>query len=134
MGLRFIPMVYPGNRLFPFRGIMFLWVKCYRERERFDAEEIIPFYIKGDREELLETSSHAFTFPALSPGNYELWVSYSKKNGDWSVPLRLLTVDVEPPLWRRLVPDRDGGDCVCGNWRDDLVCHATQRKETLLGP
>ena len=39
-----------------------------------------------------------FTFPALSPGNYELWVSYSKKNGDWSVPLRLLTVDVEPPF------------------------------------
>lgn len=23
-GVRFIPMVYPGNRLFPFRGIMFL--------------------------------------------------------------------------------------------------------------
>lgn len=64
-------------------------------------KKLFRFYIKGDREELLETSSHAFTFPALSPGNYELWVSYSKKNGDWSVPLRLLTVDVEPPLWRR---------------------------------
>ena len=33
----------------------------------------------------------------------------------------------------RLVPDCDGGDCVCGNWRDDLVCHATQRTETCLG-
>ena len=63
-------------------------------------KKLFRFYIKGDREELLETSSHAFTFPALSPGNYELWVSYSKKNGDWSVPLRLLAVDVEPPLWR----------------------------------
>jgi hypothetical protein len=54
-------------------------------------KKLFRFYIKGDREELLETSSHAFTFPALSPGNYELWVSYSKKNGDWSVPLRLLS-------------------------------------------
>ncbi len=65
-------------------------------------KKLFRFYIKGDREDLLETSSHAFAFPALSPGNYELWVSYSKRNGDWSIPLKLLTVDVIPPLWQRV--------------------------------
>ena len=65
-------------------------------------KKLFRFYIKGDREDLLETSSHAFAFPALSPGNYELWVSYSKRNGDWSIPLKLLTVDVVPPLWQRV--------------------------------
>lgn len=65
-------------------------------------KKLFRFYIKGDREDLLETSSHAFSFPALSPGNYELWVSYSKRNGDWSIPLKLLTVNVVPPLWRRV--------------------------------
>lgn len=64
-------------------------------------KKLFRFYIKGDREDLQETSSHAFVFPALSPGNYELWVSYSKRNGDWSAPLKLLTVDVIPPLWQR---------------------------------
>lgn len=64
-------------------------------------KKLFRFYIKGDRDDLLETSSHAFSFPALSPGNYELWVSYSKRNGDWSIPLKLLVVHVVPPLWRR---------------------------------
>lgn len=64
-------------------------------------KKLFRFSIRGDREDLLETSSHSFVFPALPPGNYELWVSYSKKNGDWSIPLKLLTVDVIPPLWRR---------------------------------
>lgn len=64
-------------------------------------KKLFRFYIKGGREDLQETSSHAFVFPALSPGNYELWVSYSKRNGDWSAPLKLLTVDVIPPLWQR---------------------------------
>ena len=65
-------------------------------------KKLFRFAIKGDREELLETSSHAFSFPALTPGNYELWVSYGKRNGDWSVPLKLLTVNVVPPLWQRV--------------------------------
>ena len=65
-------------------------------------KKLFRFAIKGDREELLETSSHAFSFPALTPGNYELWVSYGKRNGDWSVPLKLLTVHVVPPLWQRV--------------------------------
>ena len=64
-------------------------------------KKLFRFTIKGDREELLETSSHSFMFPSLPSGNYELWVSYSKRNGDWSIPMKLLTVNVIPPLWRR---------------------------------
>lgn len=63
-------------------------------------KKLFRFYIKGDREDLLETSSHAYSLPSLVPGNYELWVSYSKRNGDWSVPLKLLAVEVVPPLWQ----------------------------------
>ena len=65
-------------------------------------KKLFRFYIKGDREDLLETSSHAYSLPSLVPGNYELWVSYSKRNGDWSVPLKLLAVEVVPPLWQRV--------------------------------
>lgn len=65
-------------------------------------KKLFRFYIKGDREDLLETSSHAYSLPSLVPGNYELWVSYSKRNGDWSKPLKLLTVNVIPPLWLRV--------------------------------
>ena len=64
-------------------------------------KKLFRFYIKGDREDLLETSSHAYSLPSLVPGNYELWVSYSKRNGDWSKPLKLLAVNVIPPLWMR---------------------------------
>ena len=44
---RFIPMVYPGTGYFHSMDMFLFWVKCYRERERFDAEEIIPFLHQG---------------------------------------------------------------------------------------
>ena len=44
-------------------------------------KKLFRFYIKGDREELLETSSHAFTFPALSPGNYGFPIARRMETG-----------------------------------------------------
>lgn len=64
-------------------------------------KKLFRFHLKGDREETVETSSHTFSFPPLSPGSYELWASYSKKNGDWSTPLQLLTIHVVPPFWQK---------------------------------
>lgn len=64
-------------------------------------KKLYRFSIRGERTEEMESYSQSFTFPALSPGYYELWVSYSKKNGDWSAPSKLLSVRVIPPLWKR---------------------------------
>lgn len=49
---------------------------------------------------MVESSSHTIAFHALSAGLYEIWGSCNKKNGDWSVPVKLLTVEVMPPWWR----------------------------------
>jgi signal transduction histidine kinase/DNA-binding response OmpR family regulator/ligand-binding sensor domain-containing protein len=63
-------------------------------------KKLFRYYIKGPQEEMVESSSHTIAFHALSAGLYEIWGSCNKKNGDWSVPVKLLTVEVMPPWWR----------------------------------
>ncbi|MEY8612604.1 response regulator [Parabacteroides segnis] len=63
-------------------------------------KKLLRYYIKGTQEEVLESTNHTIAFHALSTGNYEVWASCNKKNGDWSEPVRLLTVEVMPPWWR----------------------------------
>ena len=63
-------------------------------------KKLFRYYIKGTQEEMVESSSHTIAFHALSVGRYEIWVSCNKKNGDWSVPVELLSVEVTPPWWR----------------------------------
>jgi len=61
---------------------------------------LLRYYIKGTQEEIVETSNNMIAFHALSTGNYEIWVSCYKKNGDWSVPVKLLSIEVTPPWWK----------------------------------
>lgn len=63
-------------------------------------KKLFRYYIKGTQEEMVESSNHTIAFHALSVGKYEIWVSCNKKNGDWSVPVKLLSVEVTPPWWR----------------------------------
>ncbi|MFV0583855.1 MAG: response regulator [Parabacteroides gordonii] len=63
-------------------------------------KKLFRYYIKGTQEEMVESSNHTIAFHALSVGKYEIWVSSNKKNGDWSVPVKLLSVEVMPPWWR----------------------------------
>lgn len=63
-------------------------------------KKLFRYYIKGTQEEMVESSNHTIAFHALSVGKYEIWVSCSKKNGDWCVPVKLLSVEVMPPWWR----------------------------------
>lgn len=63
-------------------------------------KKLFRYYIKGMQEEMVESSNHTIAFHALSVGKYEIWVSCNKKNGDWSVPVKLLSVEVTPPWWR----------------------------------
>lgn len=63
-------------------------------------KKLFRYYIKGTQEEMVESSNHTIAFHALSVGKYEIWVSCNKKNGDWSVPVKLLSVEVMPPWWR----------------------------------
>lgn len=63
-------------------------------------KKLLRYYIKGTQEEIVETSNNMIAFHALSTGNYEIWVSCYKKNGDWSVPVKLLSIEVTPPWWK----------------------------------
>lgn len=64
-------------------------------------KKLFRYYIKGrTQEEMVESSNHTIAFHALSVGDYEVWVSCNKKNGDWSVPVKLLSIEVMPPWWR----------------------------------
>lgn len=58
------------------------------------------YYIKGFQGEMIESPNHALAFHSLSVGSYEVWVSCNKKNGDWSTPVKLLSIEVTPPWWR----------------------------------
>lgn len=63
-------------------------------------KKLFRYYIKGTQEEMVESSNYTIAFHALSVGKYDIWVSCNKKNGDWSVPVKLLSVEVTPPWWR----------------------------------
>lgn len=63
-------------------------------------KKLLRYYIKGTQEEMVESTNHTIAFHALSVGHYEVWVSCNKKNGDWSTPVKLLSVEVMPPWWK----------------------------------
>lgn len=63
-------------------------------------KKMFRYYIKGTQEEMVESANHSIAFHALSVGRYEVWVSCNKKNGDWSTPVKLLSVEVTPPWWK----------------------------------
>lgn len=64
-------------------------------------KKIFRYYIKGEQEEVIESSNHTIAFHSLSAGDYQVWVSCNKKNGDWSIPVKLLSITVLPPWWKR---------------------------------
>ncbi|RHR61812.1 helix-turn-helix domain-containing protein [Parabacteroides sp. AF17-28] len=63
-------------------------------------KKLFRYYVRGDQEEMIERSSRAISFHALSVGEYHIWVSCSKRNGDWSTPVELLSITVTPPWWK----------------------------------
>ncbi len=63
-------------------------------------KKLFRYYIKGNQEEMIESTNHTINFHSLSVGHYEVWVSCNKKNGDWSIPVELLSITVTPPWWK----------------------------------
>ncbi|MEG1544566.1 MAG: response regulator, partial [Tannerellaceae bacterium] len=63
-------------------------------------KELFRYYIHGDVEKVIEVPSRSIALHSLSTGNYQIWVSYNKKNGDWSKPVMLLSLVVTPPWWK----------------------------------
>lgn len=63
-------------------------------------KKLFRYYIRGVHEDMIERSSHTISFHALSVGEYHIWVSCSKRNGDWSNPVELLSITVTPPWWK----------------------------------
>lgn len=65
-------------------------------------KKLFRFYIKGKQEEKVESPNHTIAFHALSVGAYHIYVSCSKKNGEWSIPVEVLSVTVTPPWWKTI--------------------------------
>ena len=63
-------------------------------------KKMFRFHIQGDRKETVETYDHFINYHSLAVGQYELFVSCNKKNGDWSKPVLLATLTVTPPWWQ----------------------------------
>ena len=59
-------------------------------------KKLFRYYIKGSLNEMIERSSHTISFHALSVGEYHIWVSCNKRNGDWSTPVQLLAICIWP--------------------------------------
>lgn len=77
-----------------------LMVKVIVRENDLMRKKLFRYYIKGKQGQMIESSNHTIALHALSVGTYEIWVSCNKKNGDWSPPAKLLTVEVTPPWWR----------------------------------
>lgn len=63
-------------------------------------KKMFRFHIQGDRKETVESYDHFITYHSLPVGQYQLFVSCNKKNGDWSKPVLLATLTVLPPWWQ----------------------------------
>ncbi len=58
------------------------------------------YSVSGRSEYSVETYSDNMTFPELNDGTYNIDVSYFKNDGQWSEPVRILTLKVLPPWYR----------------------------------
>ena len=90
---------YTGSISVPWNYTSLVMKVIIRENDLM-RKKFIRYYIKGEQEEMVESDNHVIAFHRLPSGKYDVWVSCSKKNGDWSVPVKLLSIKVTPPWWR----------------------------------
>ncbi len=48
----------------------------------------------------IETYDHTLTLHSLATGEYEILVSCSIKDGNWTPPVKILSISVTPPWWK----------------------------------
>ena len=58
------------------------------------------FYIRGEQEEIVQTSNPVLALHNLFVGKHQIYVSCNKKYGGWSSPVKIFSVVVTPPWWR----------------------------------
>lgn len=93
-------MIGDGNKLtIPWNYTSFNARIIVKENDLM-RKKLFRYYIKGNLNETIERSSHTISFHALSVGEYQIWVSCNKRNGDWSNPVQLLAITVTPPWWK----------------------------------
>ena len=64
------------------------------------SKNIFRFEILGATNTAIETYEHTLTLFSLLPGEYNIKISCCLENGDWSVPVEILTLNVVPPFWK----------------------------------
>lgn len=75
-------------------------VKVIVKENDLMRRKLYRYYIKGNEEKVVESHNSTLTFHSFLPGDYRIFVSCNKKNGDWSNPVQLLSVTITPPWWK----------------------------------
>lgn len=77
-----------------------LVIKTIAKEKDLLRKKIFRFRIEGASDEYIETQDHYIPLRSLPVGNYKIWVSVSQRDGSWSSPVEILTVEVMPPWWK----------------------------------
>lgn len=93
-------VIKDNNRLLIPWNYTSLVVRSIVKENDLMRKRLFRYYLKGSQNEMIERTSHAISFHALSTGEYNILVSCSKRNGDWSNPVPLLSITVTPPWWK----------------------------------
>ena len=78
-----------------------LTVKVIAQRDDIFRKVLYRYKIIGLNEKEIETYDSSIDLPNLLPGKYNITISCNTQRGDWSTPIKLLTINVTPPWYKR---------------------------------
>lgn len=77
-----------------------LAVKIIAKENDLLRKKLFRFRVEGLSGKSIDTYTHTLLLRSLPPGDYRVWVSCNKKDGNWSAPVEILSVEVRPPWWK----------------------------------
>lgn len=75
-------------------------VKIIAKEKDLLRKKVFRYWIEGLSDNYIETQDHYISLRSLPVKNYRIWVSVSQRDGNWSSPVKILTVEVTPPWWK----------------------------------
>lgn len=77
-----------------------LAVKVIAKENDLLRKKLFRFRVEGLSGQSIDTYTHTLSLRSLPPGDYRVWVSCNKKDGNWSTPVEILAIEVRPPWWK----------------------------------
>lgn len=77
-----------------------LIIKIIAKEKDLLRKKVFRYWIEGLSDKYIETQDHSISLRSLPVRNYKIWVSVSQRDGNWSSPVKILTVEVTPPWWK----------------------------------